>query len=49
MTQFSDHEYGGTALIADPIHRYIQFSVPETKGEGTEKGLIDAPWVQRLR
>src|SRR5919108_434 len=49
MTQLSDHEYGGTALIADPIHRYIQFTVPEKKGEVTEKALIDSPWVQRLR
>lgn len=42
-------EYEGTALIADPIHRYIQFTVPEKKGEVTEKELIDSPWVQRLR
>src|SRR3989441_8388926 len=49
MTQLSDYEYGGTALIADPIHRYIQFTVPENKGEVTEKALIDSPWVQRLR
>src|SRR5215510_5467583 len=45
----SDSEYEGTALIADPIHRYIQFTVPEQKGEVTEKALIDSPWVQRLR
>src|SRR6266498_1392868 len=49
MTQVSDYEYGGTALIADPIHRYIQFTVPEFKGEVTEKALIDSAWVQRLR
>src|SRR5438128_4205577 len=49
MTQLSDYEYGGTALIADPIHRYIQFTVPQHKGEVTEKALIDSPWVQRLR
>ena len=42
-------EYEGTALIADPIHRYIQFTVPERAGEVTEKALIDSPWVQRLR
>ncbi len=41
--------YEGTALIADPIHRYIQFTVPERKGEVTEKQIIDSPWVQRLR
>src|SRR5918996_790044 len=49
MVQSSDNEYEGTALIADPIHRYIQFTVPEQKGEVTEKALIDSPWVQRLR
>ena len=49
MAQLMDNEYGGTALIADPIHKYIQFTVPEKKGEVTEKALIDSPWVQRLR
>src|ERR1043166_4677652 len=49
MSQLGDSEYDGTALIADPIHRYIQFTVPQTKGEVTEKALIDSPWVQRLR
>jgi HD superfamily phosphohydrolase len=49
MAQVIDEEFGGTALIADPIHRYIQFTVPESKGEITEKSLIDSPWVQRLR
>ena len=49
MTPVSDNEYEGTALIADPIHRYIQFTVPQKKGEVTEKALIDSPWVQRLR
>ncbi|MFQ5681762.1 MAG: HD domain-containing protein [Candidatus Binatia bacterium] len=42
-------EYEGTALIGDPIHRYIQFTVPRKKGEVTEKQIIDSPWVQRLR
>ena len=42
-------EYEGTALMADPIHRYIQFTVPRKKGEITEKEIIDSPWVQRLR
>ncbi len=41
--------YEGTALFADPIHRYIQFTVPQKKGEITEKQIIDSPWVQRLR
>ena len=49
MVPVSDNEYEGTALIADPIHRYIQFTVPQEKGEVTEKALIDSPWVQRLR
>ena len=49
MAQSIDTEYDGTALIADPIHKYIQFTVPEKKGEVTEKALIDSPWVQRLR
>ncbi len=51
--------YDGSALIADPIHEYITFTVPfavpargTTPGEPpetTEKDLIDSPWVQRLR
>ena len=49
MDPMKAHEYDGTALIADPIHRYIQFTVPLRKGEVTEKTLIDTPWVQRLR
>jgi HD superfamily phosphohydrolase len=44
-----ENEYEGTALIADPIHRYIQFTVPGKKGEIAEKHIIDSPWVQRLR
>jgi hypothetical protein len=42
-------EYERTALLADPIHRYIEFTVPEQKAEVTEKDIIDSPWVQRLR
>ncbi|OGQ83033.1 MAG: hypothetical protein A3F90_19860 [Deltaproteobacteria bacterium RIFCSPLOWO2_12_FULL_60_19] len=49
MTQPTATEYEGTALVADPIHRYIQFTVPVTKGEVTEKHIIDSPWMQRLR
>lgn len=44
--------FEGTALIADPIHRYALFTVPVKDGskqEMTEKDLIDTPWVQRLR
>lgn len=44
--------YDGVALIADPIHKYISFTVPfahPTFSERTEKDLIDSPWVQRLR
>ena len=48
----SPSPYDGSALIADPIHEYISFTVPYTEpddGEQTEKDLIDSPWVQRLR
>jgi hypothetical protein len=48
----SDAPYDGSALIADPIHRYISFTVPYADPdpfERTEKDLIDSPWVQRLR
>lgn len=44
--------YDGTALIADPIHEYISFTVPYSvpdQSERTEKDLIDSPWMQRLR
>lgn len=44
--------YDGSALIADPIHEYISFTVPYSSpdtAERTEKDLIDSPWVQRLR
>ncbi|HEY5647869.1 MAG TPA: HD domain-containing protein, partial [Nitrospiria bacterium] len=43
--------YEGTALIADPVHEYITFTVPlpDEAGEVTEKTLIDSPWMQRLR
>lgn len=49
MTATVEREYEGTALVADPIHHYIQFTVPQKKGEVTEKEIIDSPWVQRLR
>ncbi|MBW8056556.1 MAG: HD domain-containing protein [candidate division NC10 bacterium] len=51
----SDHAtalpYEGVALLADPLYRYIQFTVPVGRGERgqTEKDLIDSPWMQRLR
>jgi len=48
----TDHNiYKGMALIADPIHQYILFTVPEDNSvmETTEKNLIDSPWMQRLR
>lgn len=43
--------HDGIALIADPIHKYIVFTVPKKGGpdEVTEKDIIDTPWVQRLR
>lgn len=45
------HPYDGQALIADPIHGYISFTVPYSTPlpEQTEKDLIDSPWLQRLR
>ena len=48
----SDAPYEGLALMADPIHGYITFTVPYASpkiAEKTEKDLIDSPWVQRLR
>jgi len=43
--------YQGKALMADPIHQYIWFTIPGEDGirERTEKDLIDSPWIQRLR
>lgn len=42
--------YEGIALISDPIHSYISFTVPrEGVKEKTEKDLIDSSWMQRLR
>src|SRR5574337_531471 len=42
--------YEGVAMLADPIHRYIIFTVPKgDRSERTEKEIIDSPWVQRLR
>ena len=43
--------YDGMALIADPIHQYILFTVPEDKSadETTEQNILDSPWMQRLR
>jgi len=48
----SNAPYDGSALIADPIHKYVSFTVPYAQSdqhERTEKDLIDSPWVQRLR
>lgn len=43
--------YDGMALIADPIHQYILFTVAKdrTVKEVTEQDIIDSPWMQRLR
>jgi HD superfamily phosphohydrolase len=41
--------YLGQAIISDPVHEYIRFTVPVADGEKTEKDLIDSPWLQRLR
>ena len=39
----------GLALVADPLYKYIPFTIPKTRGETTERELMDTPWVQRLR
>src|SRR5919109_1148285 len=53
LQRSSPHDpYDGLALIADPIHEYISFTVPYSHpdpSERTEKDLIDSPWMQRLR
>ena len=43
--------FEGSALISDPIHGYITFTVPThlNPKEVTEKDLVDSPWMQRLR
>lgn len=42
--------YEGLALLSDPIHGYISFTVPVGgREETTEKDLIDSLWMQRLR
>ena len=38
----------GTGLIADPVYHYIVMT-DRIEGEETERGVIDTPWVQRLR
>jgi HD superfamily phosphohydrolase len=51
-TNSTNHNiYKGMALIADPIHQYVLFTVPKDNAvtETTEKDLIDSPWMQRLR
>jgi uncharacterized protein len=47
----SQTQYEGTALLADPVHEYITFTVPAARNpdEVTEKDLVDSPWLQRLR
>jgi HD superfamily phosphohydrolase len=37
-----------SGLIADPIYHYIVMT-DRVEGEETERGVIDTPWVQRLR
>ncbi len=47
----NESPYEGVALIADPIHEYITFTVPfpDQAEEVTEKSLVDSEWMQRLR
>ena len=51
-SQVSQH-YSGLALLADPVHAYVPYTVPlDLHGgarEVAEKDIIDTPWVQRLR
>lgn len=51
MVKRENSQYDGIALIADPIHGYISFTVPyhEVNKEATEKDLIDSLWMQRSR
>jgi len=39
----------GTNIISDPVHKYIEFTVPREPKEKTEKALIDNKWLQRLK
>jgi len=41
--------YDGMALLGDPVHGYISFTIPRVADEKTEKDLIDSAWMQRLR
>ncbi len=42
--------FEGQALMADPIHGYIPFTVSfGSHKESSEKDLIDSKWMQRLR
>jgi HD superfamily phosphohydrolase len=50
MITMGEALYERVALMADPIHNYIPFTVPHRKKtEVTEKEIIDSPWMQRLR
>jgi HD superfamily phosphohydrolase len=51
MEKKENSQYDGIALIADPIHGYISFTVPyyDANKEATEKDLIDSLWMQRSR
>ena len=46
------HDYfrkRGTNIISDPVHKYIEFTVPRNSTEKTEKDLVDNEWLQRLK
>ncbi|MCA9482077.1 MAG: HD domain-containing protein, partial [Nitrospira sp.] len=48
----SPSPFENIALMADPIHGYVSFTVQspaQTTSEQTEQDLIDSPWIQRLR
>lgn len=44
-------EVEGIDLVADPIYRFINFTIPakENPNEVTEEALINSAWIQRLR
>jgi len=39
----------GTNIVSDPVHKYIEFTVPKEPKEKAEKDLIDNEWLQRLK
>ena len=44
-------DFASEALSHDPLHGYVPFTSgsTDTKGEATEREIIDHAWLQRLR